>query len=92
MEILKKVQKAVQFKTQQLLKSYNDLNAKFRTDTKNDFGQDLFKLMNYSKFEKTFQNSQKQREIRLVAYEMTKNKSCDHQDLNVLNIYVTNCK
>ena len=42
--ILKKVHSVVQFSQEEWLKIYTDMNAKLRTEAKNDFEKDFFKL------------------------------------------------
>ena len=44
--ILKKVHKILQSNQEAWLKPYIDMNAKLRTDAKNDFQKDFFILMN----------------------------------------------
>ena len=44
--ILKKVDRVIQFNQEAWLKPYIDMNTKLRTEAKNDFEKDFFKLMN----------------------------------------------
>ena len=44
--ILKKVHKVIQFNQKAWLKPHIDMNTKLRTEAKNDFEKDFFKLMN----------------------------------------------
>ena len=45
---IKKGHKVIQLNQKAWLKSYIDMNTKLRTEAKNDFEDDLFKLMNNS--------------------------------------------
>ena len=62
--ILKKVAKVIQFNGEAWLKPHFDMNTKLRTDTKNDFEKDFFKLMNNAVLEKTMENLTKHRDIK----------------------------
>lgn len=56
----------IEFNQEAWFKTYIDMNKRLKTNSKNNFGEDFFKLIKTSVFRKTVENVRQARDIELV--------------------------
>ena len=83
---LKKIHSIIEFNQEARLKPYIDMNTELREATKNDFGKDLFKLMNNLVFRKTMENIRKYKDIKLVTTDKKRSKLVSEPNYHTINL------
>lgn len=73
--VLTKVHRVLEFHQEEFLKPYVDLNTQYRTEAKNDFEKDFFKLMNNAMFGKGMENVRNRINFEIVTVEDENNRS-----------------
>ena len=88
--IFKKVYKVIKFNQKALLKPYIDMNTKLRTEAKNDFEKDFFKLMNNTVLGKAIKNVIKHRDIKLVTTDNRRNQLASEPNYHTTKYFSEN--
>ena len=66
------------------------MNTKFKTEAKNDFEKDFFKLMNNSDFGKTMENVKIHRDIKLVTTDKRRNQLASEPNYHTTKYFSEN--
>ena len=66
------------------------MNAKLRTEAKNDFEKDFFKLINNAVFGKTMKNVRKHRDIKLVTTGKRRNQLASEPNYHTTKYFSEN--
>ena len=69
------------------LKPQIDMNTKLRTEAKNDFEKDFFKLINDAVFGKTMENVRKHRDIKLVTADERRNQLVSEPNYHITKYF-----
>ena len=82
------MRRAIQFNQKAWLKPY--MNTKLRTEAKNDFENDFFKLIKNAVLEKTMENVRKHRHIKLVATDKRRNQFASERNYHTIKYFSGN--
>ena len=81
------IHRGIKFKESPWLEKYISLNTKLRTEAKNDFEKDFFKLMNNSVFGKTMENIRNRVDVKLVNNKKRAEKLSAKPNFKHCNIF-----
>ena len=87
---MEKVHGMIKFNQNAWLKLYIDMNTDLKTNAKNDFEKDLFKMRNNAVFVKTMKNERKNRDIKRVTTERRKNYLVSEPNCHTTNFFTEN--
>ena len=83
----------ISFNQDDWLKPYIELNNKLRTEAKNEFEKDFFKLMNNAIFSKTMENVKRKKkkvDIKIVTTEKRKNYLVSEPNYHTAKFFIKN--
>ena len=83
----------ISFNQDDWLKPYIELNNKLRTEAKNEFEKDFFKLMNNAIFGKTMENVKRKKkkvDIKIVTTEKRKNYLVSEPNYHTAKFFIKN--
>ena len=81
------IHRGIKFKESSWLEKYITLNTNLRTQAKNEFDKDFFKLMNNSLFGKTMEDIRNRVDIKLVNNEKQAENLCAKPNFKHCNIF-----